>query len=256
MLTDPCVSASIVLYHSGNQALEAVRCLQASTQPVDLFVVDNSPQEVTARAISLQDPDAIILPQQKNLGYGGGHNQVLPRLKSKYHLILNPDVSFPPDLLERMVRFMDDHKDVVMLTPRVFFPDGTEQFLPRRTPTVRYLFGGRLARLGGVFRELRREYTMEGVPMDAPLEVEYATGCFLLVRSHAFYRMGGFDERYFLYHEDSDLSRKALQMGKIVYHPDFCITHNWHRDSSHSGKALRYHLQSTWKYFMKWGWKW
>lgn len=256
MLTNPRVSAGLVLYHSGNQALEAVSCIQASTVPVDLFVVDNSPAEVTARAISLQHPDAVILPQQKNLGYGKAHNQALKKLTSEYHLILNPDVTFAPDLIERMVRFMDGHKDVVIVTPRVFNPDGTEQFLPRRTPTVRYLFGGRLARYGGVFKRLRAEYTLEGDTLDVPMEVEYATGCFLLIRTHAFYRMGGFDERYFLYHEDSDLSRKALQMGKIVYHPDFRVTHAWRRDSSRSGKALKYHLQSTWKYFMKWGWKW
>lgn len=256
MLTDPRVSASIVLYHSGRKTLETVQCIQKSQERVELYVVDNSPQEVLARYINLQCPEAHILPQAKNLGYGRGHNTVLPLLHSAYHLILNPDITFAPDLIGRMAHFMDEHPDVVILTPKVFNPDGTEQFLPRRAPTVRYLFGGRLAAHGARFQRLRQEYTLEGETLDVPMEVQYATGCFLFIRSHAFYRLRGFDEQYFLYHEDSDLSRKALEMGKIVYHPDFTVVHDWRRDSAHSARALRYHLVSTWKYFRKWGWKW
>ena len=100
------------------------------------------------------------------------------------------------------------------------------------------------------------EYTLEGATLEVPMEVQYATGCFLFIRSKALYRLGGFDEQYFLYHEDSDLSRKALEMGKIVYHPDFRVVHDWHRDSAHSTRALRNHIVSTWKYFRKWGWAW
>lgn len=256
MLNDPRVSASIVLYHSGQRVLDTVRCVQSSEEPVELYVVDNSPQDVTARRISMQCPEAHILPQPRNLGYGAGHNVVLRQLHSTYHLILNPDIIFEPELLGQMVAFMDANPDVVILTPRVFNPDGTEQFLPRRAPTVRYLLGGRLGRYSGYFRRMRAEYTLEGATLEVPMEVQYATGCFLFIRSKALYRLGGFDEQYFLYHEDSDLSRKALEMGKIVYHPDFRVVHDWHRDSAHSTRALRNHIISTWKYFRKWGWAW
>lgn len=257
MLTDPRVSACLVLYHSGAQVINAVKCIQASTIPVELYIVDNSPAEPTARVIQTMCPQAMVLSQQKNLGFGRANNAVIPHLRSQYHLLINPDVTFEPDLIERMVAFMDEHKDVNVLTPRVFNPDGTEQFLPRRQPTVRYLLGGRLGKFNGRFRQWREEYTMQNERITAPVEVRYATGCFLLIRTPIFYQMHGFDERFFLYHEDSDLSRRVVEFyPKLVYHPDMHVTHAWHRDSSHRFKPLMQHVISTFKFFTKWGWRW
>lgn len=256
MLTDPRISACLVLYHSGSRALRAVRCLMDATLPVSIYVVDNSPRDVIARAIRMDCPEATILPQERNIGYGAGNNVVLPRLRSEYHLIMNPDVTFAPDLLERMVAYMDEHRDIAVLTPRVFSVDGQEQFLPRRQPTVRYLMSGRLEGRSKRFAAWRREYTLADAPTDAPMKVQYATGCFLLIRSHLFYKLGGFDERFFLYHEDSDLSRRVLDHGFIVYHPDFRVTHDWARDSASDPKAFRQHLLSTIRFFNKWGWRW
>ena len=317
MLTDPQVSACMVLYHSGEDALRAARCLQDSTTPAILYVVDNSPKDPTAGRIRTEYPGATILQMKKNVGYGAGNNAVLPYLKSRYHIILNPDVTFAPDLIERMTDFMNRHPDVAILTPKVLNPDGTEQFLPRRSPSVRYLLGGIRAQRGdragekakamharaeaaeekavaawkrakekpgitGVLRgntaELRKsvlewrarrldakrnhlhawrdEYTLADIRPTEPTEVQFATGCFMMIRTHTFYRMKGFDPRFFLYHEDSDLSLSALRHGKIVYHPEMEVTHDWHRDSSRSVKATWHHLVSTWKFFHKWGWRW
>ena len=317
MLTDPQVSACMVLYHSGEAALRCARCVQDSTVPITLYVVDNSPKDSTASRIREQYPDTILLEMKKNVGYGAGNNAVLPYLKTRYHIIMNPDITFAPDLVERMMDFMNKNPDIAILTPKVLNPDGTEQFLPRRTPSVRYLLGGIRARRGdrvgikanamhtraetaeakaidawkqekekpgpiGIVRgnmaELRQsilqwrakrldakrnhlhawrdEYTLANIQPTEPTEVQFATGCFMLIRTHTFYRMKGFDPRFFLYHEDSDLSLSALQHGKIVYHPEMEVTHDWHRDSSKSAKAARHHLVSTLKFFHKWGWRW
>ncbi|MBQ9324882.1 MAG: glycosyltransferase family 2 protein [Clostridia bacterium] len=256
MLSDPRVSACMVLYHSDKSVENTARCIAESTVPVSLYVVDNSPEDVTAQFVQLECPDAVILPQKKNIGYGRANNAVIPLLRSRYHLILNPDITFAPDLIERMIQYMDQHEDVVILTPRVLNPDGTEQFLPRRRPTVRYLLGGPLEKHGDPFAAWRREFTLADEDISEPVEVEFATGCFLLIRTHAFYRMQGFDPRFFLYHEDTDLSLKALRMGKIVYHPQMCVTHAWNRGSAHSKKLLMMHISSTIKYFAKWGLKW
>ena len=142
MLTDPQVSACIVLYHSPANVLQTVQCLQDSDLPIDLYVVDNSPEDTMAERIRWLCPGAQILPQQRNLGFGRANNVVLPLLKSRYHLMVNPDVTFPPDLISRMVAYMDQHPEAVILTPRVYNPDGTEQFLPKMQPTIRYLMSG------------------------------------------------------------------------------------------------------------------
>ncbi|MGN0777672.1 MAG: glycosyltransferase, partial [Aristaeellaceae bacterium] len=129
------VSACIVLYHAGDEVLRAVQCVKASTLPVDLFVSDNSPECDTAQRIKALWPQVRILTQQANVGFGRGNNAALPHLQSRYHLLVNPDVTFPPELIERMVAYMDAHPEAVILTPRVFNQDGTEQFLPKKQPT-------------------------------------------------------------------------------------------------------------------------
>ena len=319
MLSDPRVSVCIVLYHATGEVLRTVRCLQDATTPVTLFVVDNSPGEPMARRIQEQCKFAQVIPMRRNVGFGAANNQVLNRIKSTYHLILNPDVTFEPDVIQRMVEFMDAHPDVAVLTPRVLNIDGTEQYLPKRRPTIRYMAGSWLAERGArkaekarhmaervrlaeetaaaarerleaaahrdprdrvrclrleararrlgrqkqrleekaaALRHYRAEYTLADMNPTEPMEVQFATGCFLLIRSHLFYRVGGFDTRYFLYQEDSDLSMKVQRYGKIVYHPGMHITHAWHRDSRRKLLHKTLHVISTIRFFNKWGWKW
>lgn len=297
--------------------MKAARCVRESTVPVTLFAVDNSPGESTAAELTRQYPDICVLTMKRNVGYGAGNNAVIPYLKTRYHVIMNPDVTFAPDLLQRMMAFMEDNPDVVILSPRVFNTDGSEQFLPRRRPAVRYLLGGVRARRGekaGQKAELlneraavaekeaveawkqnkekhgivsllhanrlemrqsilkaraqrkltrrnhlcawRDEYTLADLQPKEPTEIQFATGCFMMIRTHVFYRMQGFDPRFFLYHEDSDLSLSALKYGKIVYHPEMEIIHAWRRASSREGRAALRHVQSTFKFFHKWGWRW
>ena len=250
------VSACIVLYHAGDEALRAVQCVKDSTLPVELFVSDNSPECDTAGRIAALWPQARILPQKENVGFGRANNAALPYLQSRYHVLVNPDVSFAPDLIERMAAYMDEHPEAVILTPRVFSEDGTEQFLPKKQPTVRYLLGGRLERLGEPFRRWRREYTLQGQEIAAPTPVGFATGCFLMIRTDAFRALGGFDERFFLYQEDSDLSRRAMELGQIVYHPDMHVTHAWARENTRTLRGNLRQVASIIKFFRKWGCAW
>lgn len=256
MLTDPKVSACIVLYHPGNEVLEAVKCLQDSDMPIDLYLVDNSPDDPMAERIRWACPGATVLAQHANLGFGKGNNVVLPLLKSRYHLLVNPDVTFAPDLIRRMTEYMDKHPEVAVLTPRVFHPDGSEQFLPKKQPTIRYLLGGRLERLGQPFKRWRAEYTLAHANVTEPVEVGFATGCFLLIRTSVFRQLKGFDPRFFLYQEDSDLSRRAAEVGKVVYHPDMQVTHAWARENTRTLKGNLRQVSSIIKFFMKWGWQW
>lgn len=250
------LSACMVLHRSGDDALKAVACLEAADARVDVYIVDNASSDGVAERIRWAHPGVQLRMQQKNLGFGRGNNAVLNELESEYHLILNPDVTFAPELLTQMMEYMDKHPNAVALTPRVFNEDGSEQFLPKQLPTVRYLLGGRLERLGGIFANWRKEYTMADKVIKVPVRVQFATGCFMLVRTEVFKRLGGFDKRFFLYQEDSDLSRRLSEIGPIIYHPDMHVTHAWKRDSAHSMQAILRHLWATIQYFAKWGLEW
>lgn len=256
MLTEPSISACIVLYRSGSQVTRTVQCFQDSDVPLDLYIVDNAPGDAVCQRLMWQCPGLQYRAQKKNLGYGGGNNVVLPELHSQYHIICNPDVTFDSTLLRKMAQYMELNKDCAILTPRVFNADGTEQFLPKRTPTLRYLLGGRLEKLPGPFRAWRSEYTLRDANIEVPTSVEFATGCFMMIRTGLLRQLGGFDPQFFLYHEDSDLSRRALRLGNIVYHPQLIVTHDWQRASAKGFRNACRHLRSTCRYFRKWGWQW
>lgn len=256
MFTEPTLSACIVLYNSGTKAARTVQCFQDSDIALDLYVVDNAPGDAAMQRLVWQCPGLQYFGQTKNLGYGKGNNVVLPYLTSQYHVICNPDVTFDPSLLRKMVQYMELNKDCAVLTPRVFNTDGSEQFLPKRAPTLRYLLSGRLEKLPGPFKDWRSEYTLRGADIDVPTSVYFATGCFIMIRTGFFRQMGGFDPRYFMYHEDSDLSKRVQQYGNIVYHPQFVITHDWQRSSSKHFKNAVQHVVSTVRYFNRWGWEW
>lgn len=252
------LSACIVLYHCGDEVQAALRSLENSNIEVAVYLCDNSPEEMTADNLQWAFPGVIILPQQGNVGFGRANNAVLPHLQSRYHLIMNPDVTFDPDLLFRMTQYMEEHRNIAVLTPRVLNEDGTEQFLPKKRISVHYLLGGLLENRGRVFRRWREEYTLADMDIRNPVPVEFATGCFLLIRTSVFRELGGFDPRFFLYQEDSDLSRRIIEkhLGSIVYHPDMCVTHRWARENTRTLKGRMRQVRSVFKYFMKWGITW
>ena len=256
MYTEPTLSACIVLYKSGPKAAQTVRAFQESDVPLELYAVDNSPGDSTMYRLRWQCPGLKYIASPKNIGYGRANNLVLPHLTSQYHIICNPDVSFSNDLLGKMVQYMELNRDCAILSPRVFYPDGREQFLPKRAPTVRYLLGGRLEGLPGPFKAWRSDYTLRDMHLENPTSVYFAPGCFLMIRTAILRHVGGFDPRFFLYHEDSDLSRKVLKFGNIVYHPQFFVTHDWERSSAHNLVNAGHHIASTFKYFAKWGLEW
>ena len=252
------LSACIVLYHCGDEVVQAVRCIQNADLEVAVYLCDNSPEEITAEKLQWAFPGVTVLPQSGNIGFGRANNAVLPLLKSKYHLIMNPDITFDPGLLTRMVSYMEAHPNIAILTPRVLNTDGTEQYLPKKQIAVHYLLGGLFESFGGIFRRWREEFTLADLDVQFPMPVEFATGCFLLIRTEIFRQLNGFDPRFFLYQEDSDLSRRILEqrLGSIVYHPDMQITHQWARENTRTFRGRMRQIRSIIKYFLKWGVTW
>ena len=252
------LSACLVLYHCGEELHRALSCLQASDLEVAVYMCDNSPEDPTADRVQWSFPGITVLPQPGNVGFGRANNAVIPYLKSRYHLMMNPDVTFDPTLLSRMIAYMEEHPNIAVLTPRVLNTDGSEQFLPKKRIAVHYLLGGLLENLGGPFRRWRQEFTLADVEVRLPIPVEFATGCFLLIRTEIFRELGGFDPRFFLYQEDSDLSRRVLEEGKgsIVYHPDMTVTHAWARENTRTSRGRMRQIRSAIKYFAKWGITW
>ncbi len=79
-------------------------------------------------------PEVKVLINSHNGGFGYGHNRMLKIIHSKYHLVINPDIIFEEDIIEKLVNYMEMHPEVGMITPKILNRDGTEQFLPKKRP--------------------------------------------------------------------------------------------------------------------------
>ena len=257
--TDVMLSACIVAYCDYDEVCAAVRSiLQHTPGELALYVVDNaSPDGCGTRlaATDFSDPRVQVICLPENLGFGGGHNAVLPHLNSQVHFILNPDILVETDVLHEMAAWLLSHPDVAMATPQLYYPDGRIQHLPRRKPTPWALFARQLApRMpGSIFDRADRHYTMQDEDLSIPRPIEFCTGSFMAVRTQVFRQIGGFDQDYFMYVEDADLTQKVLRCGKVYLVPQFRAIHAWHRAPMRDAGKFRMQLSSMMRYFKKWG---
>jgi GT2 family glycosyltransferase len=251
------VSVSIVTYQTDpDELLHLLDQVAASSYPVDLVVVDNSPSDTLRAAI--KDRRMTYLHPGRNLGFGGGHNLALMQSlnKSKYHIIANPDIQIDTGLVGKLFDFMEDHPDVGLVMPAIRNPDGSDQGLCKRLPTPADLIVRRfLGRAGKVlFRKRWERYELKTAGLTAPCEVPCLSGCFMFLRCAVLRKVGLFDERFFMYMEDVDLCRRIGQVAKCIYYPSVAITHGYAQGSYRNLRLLRYHASSALRYFSKWGW--
>lgn len=250
------VSASIVLYGEIEKARQCIGSLLRETKGVrlSLFVVDNASPDHAGEILQKEFGDKVrFLLLKENIGFGRAHNKVLPYLDSDYHAVINPDILLREDALCALCGFLQANPDVVMATPRLYFPDGREQLVAKRRPTLLALLGRQLP-----FRFLKKYedyYLMKDRDLSQPQELGFCTGCFFVARTAVLKEMGGFDERYFLYVEDADITQKALQKGRVVYWPGTKVYHAWNRQPGRSGRHFIRQLHSMLRYFRNWGFR-
>lgn len=251
-------TASIVTYNNPPEMIRnAIKSFLPCSLKVELHVIDNSPTE--ALKPYLTGLPIKYLFYGSNSGYGGGHNKAIAECsKSKYHIIINPDIIIAPSAIESLCSFMDQNPNIGMVSPKIMNADGTIQFLNKQYPTVFDLFARRFIpqSLHYFIQSRLDRYEMKGVGYEDICDVECISGCFMFCRTEVLKAVGGFDGRYFMYFEDFDLSRKIQQTGyRTVYYPFAKVIHLWERASHKSMKMTCIHIQSAFKYFNKWGWK-
>lgn len=250
------VSGCIVSYNGAEEVLRAAGSLLKETRDCcfTLYLVDNASPDGTGEVLAKQpwpeNVKVIRLPQ--NVGFGKGHNTVLPLLESDIHFVLNPDIFVDNNVLCEMAGWISGHKRAVMATPKLLFPSGEVQVLPKRRPTVL----GLLARQGvpGLKKHGDR-YAMLDRDLSMPQKIQFCTGSFFGIRTQVYQQMGGFDEHYFMYVEDADITQKALQRGEVWYLPQFHAYHEWHRAPQKSLRPFFQQVKSMGRYFGKWGFR-
>lgn len=249
------VSVCVVTYNNKDEIINLIDSVFNNTKGVSFkfYLVDNNSSDGTANFIEERYKEKIeIIKNKDNKGFGYAHNKVLDLIDSDYHIIINPDISFDKDVISDLCKFMDENPDVGVVTPKVLYENGDQQHLPKKDPKFKYILAGKLERIFKSFSKIRKEYTMADINIDRPIEIEFCTGCFMMIRTDLFKKLKGFDDKFFMYLEDADLSRRAREYGKVIFTPNVCVNHLWHRASSKKLKFLFIHISSMIKYFKKW----
>lgn len=250
------LTASIVVYKSSQALLEeSIRCFLEAVPTAVLYVIDNSPTDEASWV--RRYPQVRYRFNGANLGFGAGHNIALKEIlpKSNYHLVLNPDVNFKPEVIHKMLAFMNENREVGLAMPKVLYPDGRVQYLCRLLPSPAILF---FRRFSFPFRKLmdkvNHQYELQFSGYDKIMDVPFLSGCFMFLRVEAIRKSGLFDERIFLYTEDIDLTRRIHRHYRTVFYPEAVIYHHHVRESYKSARSLVHHAISAMAYFNKWGW--
>lgn len=246
------VTVGIVNYNDYPRTKEAVRSILEQTQGVKIkiYVIDNASSDGSAERIASEFSSISVVFCDRNLGYGAANNLILDKIDSDYHAIVNPDIVLRSDALKQLFDFMEAHQEVGMCTPAVYFLNGDPQYLPKRNPKLKYLIANRmpLKRM----EKYRIHYKMLDEDLTKATEIQFASGCFMFVRTALFKEAGGFDERYFMYFEDADLSREIAKRARVFYVPDVQVYHDYKRESAKKFKYLAIHIFSMFQYFIKW----
>jgi len=266
------LSVSVVVYRPEAQQLaQTLRSLAAAYErlksiwpnfELDICLVDNGGLSDTTEVAALSAHGATwsVISGHGNVGYGRGHNFAIAQARSAYHLILNPDIDLEPDALVRAIEFLDRYQEAGLVAPRVGDGAGHAQYLCRRYPTLFDLFvrGFMPAKVRQLFRRRLAHYEMRdliderSVVWDPPI----VSGCFMFFRTSVLKRLRGFDERYFLYFEDYDLSLRTHDVARVVYLPAVRVLHHGGGAARKGSAHIRMFVISACKFFNRFGWKW
>ena len=190
------------------------------------------------------------------MGYGAAHNIAIRESiydDIPYHLVINPDIILTKDALETMLLFIKQHPEVGSLMPKVIYPNGEIQYLCKLLPTPFDVFGRRFLPKRWIKKRNYR-YEMRASGYDQMMNIPYLSGCCMLMRTKAVQQARLFDERFFMYPEDMDLTRRIHRNYLTVFFPYVSIIHNHEQASYKSLKMLWIHVVNMCKYFNKWGW--
>ncbi|GEM_PF-387435 len=173
---------------------------------LEVFVVDNNSIDNSIAMINCKYPWVKLMENNKNQGFAKANNQAIQKVRGQYILFLNPDTVLKKGAFSEMILYMDEHPEVGLAGSRLIFPDNTPQ------ESVEFTYPG-------------YKYAVEELK-GLPGSIAWVMGASMIARSFIIKESGGFDERFFLYGEDTDLCLTIRKKGwEIAYIPKAVIVH-------------------------------
>src|SRR2546421_13027212 len=252
----PVVSALVVSRNAKDELLRCLKTFFASADvPVEAVVVDNDSSDGSPAAVADEFPQATVLVQSKNLGYGRAANIGLERCQGRFVLLLSPQVVLDPQCVGRLADFLLTRPDAGAVGPRLMLPDGRLDPEARRAFPIPSTLFYQTVGLSKLFPKSPRfgRHNMGHLPESDVHEMDAGSAACLMLRLSALDRVGFFDPRYFMFGEDLDLCYR-LKLGgwKLFYLPSASASH-------HKGAAVRQaesrmlyeRHRAMWSYHMK-----
>lgn len=249
------ISASIVTFHSPENEIKNLLNGLVNSAISTIYIIDNSLND-SLRSVQ-HISNKIIYIHNANLGYGAGHNIAINKaleLKNKYHIVINPDIYLEGNCINILKEYMDNHPNVGLVMPQILYPNGKIQYLCKLLPTPIDLIIRRFIPISSYQEKSNYKYELRFTNYDKEMEVPALSGCFMFIRCSVLDKIGGFDERFFMYAEDLDLCRRIGEISQTIFYPNAKVFHAYEKGSYKNKKLLKYHIISIIKYFNKWGW--
>lgn len=249
-------SLSIVTYKNEIEELKnLINNIALNNASFKLYIIDNSPTDDLS--ILKSNKDIIYIHNPSNPGFGSAHNVVIKRAiaeGSKYHFIVNPDIYIENDVITPMLNYMRENQDVGMMMPKILNTDGTLQHLPKLLPSPISIVFRKFKRPQYYYQKFIDKYELRFVAKDEIYNAPILSGCFTLLNLKAIEKVGMYDDAYFMYFEDWDLSRRMHKHYKTIYFPSVAVYHGYESGANKSRKLFKIFVNSAITYFNKWGW--
>ena len=252
---------SVVLYNSDYSDIEKYIAQYFEKNVNQKLVFVNNSEEDKIREyindiVGINKYDIDYMFSGDNLGYGKGNNLAINKYvgQGKYFLISNLDIEFSIESIKQLIEQADMIGEFGVLMPKISYRSGENQYLCKLLPTPMNLFGRRFLKF--MKKHIEKEnktYEYRFTNYDIDMEVPYLSGCFMFTKYENLINENGFDKRYFMYLEDTDLSRRMFKY-KNYYIANIEVFHDFKKESHKSKKMTLAHMKSAVQYFNKWGW--
>ncbi len=252
------ITASVVLYKTPVDEVDSVLKSFIPCKERRLFFIDNSPEKDRAYDWLKDIPCVEYIFSGENLGYGRANNIGIEKAiayGSDYHIVMNPDLRFKPEIIDRLAEFADSDEQIAAVMPKILDEVGTVQRLCKLLPSPADLIFRRFFPDKGIFRKNNERYILSSFSYDRVIDPPSLSGCFMFLRVDNLKEHDiRFDERFFMYCEDFDLIRRLHRIGRTLYYPEVSVVHKQTRASYSDWNMLKAHIVSACRYFNKYGW--
>jgi GT2 family glycosyltransferase len=217
----------VVSYNTRQMTLDCLRRIRDDLCGVraEVFLVDNASTDGTPAAVRESFPDVTLIANDRNVGFGAANNQAMRRAGGEFIMLLNSDAFPAPGATRELLGYLRRYPEAGVVGPKLLNADGTTQQSCYRFPSPAQCWRENFW-ISTAFRHHHRWGDYRHWPHDRERRVEWVVGACLVLRAVVFRQVGGFDERFFMYAEESDWQRRIRDAGwQIAFTPAARVTH-------------------------------